>query len=70
MVGVAHHIVVAKKVLSDLMVVSEALHGGIPFWQVLLNVRYNYKECSLLTFYLHYRQKIPNRDLGIHYTYA
>jgi hypothetical protein len=44
MVGVAHHIVVAKKVLSDLMAVSEALHGGIPFWQVLLNVRYNYSH--------------------------
>ena len=44
MAGVAHHIVVAKKVISDLMAVSEALHGGIPFWQVLLNVRYNYSH--------------------------
>lgn len=31
--------VVVKSVIDDLMSVSQNLHGGIPFWQVLLNVR-------------------------------
>ena len=42
--GVVHHIVVAEKVLDDLMTTSEALHGGMPFWQLLLNVRYKNKR--------------------------
>jgi len=35
--GIAHHMVISKLVLEDLMETSEKLHGGIPFWQVLLN---------------------------------
>ena len=37
--GIVHHMVIVKTVLDDLMSVSENLFGGIPFWQVLLNVR-------------------------------
>ena len=37
--GIVHHMVIVKTVLDDLMSVSESLFGGIPFWQVLLNVR-------------------------------
>ena len=39
--GIAHHMVIVKYVLEDLMNNSVQLHGGLPFWQVLLNERYN-----------------------------
>ncbi len=35
--GICHHMVIVKKVLDDLMKDAETIHGGIPFWQVLLN---------------------------------
>jgi hypothetical protein len=35
--GIVHHMVVVKDVLDQLIIESEALHGNIPFWQVLLN---------------------------------
>jgi hypothetical protein len=37
--GIVHHMVIVKRVLASLMDRSERLHGGIPFWQVLLNER-------------------------------
>jgi hypothetical protein len=37
--GIVHHIVIVQEVLDELMRRSEAKHS-IPFWQVLLNVRY------------------------------
>jgi hypothetical protein len=37
--GIAHHMVIVKSVLESLMRDSEELHGGIPFWKVLLNER-------------------------------
>mmetsp|Transcript_34893 Transcript_34893/g.33184 ORF Transcript_34893/g.33184 Transcript_34893/m.33184 type:complete len:394 (-) Transcript_34893:435-1616(-) len=43
--GVVHHIVIVKSVLDDLMAVSEARFGGIPFWQVLLNVSAREMTC-------------------------
>ena len=36
--GIVHHMVIVKTVLDSLINVSEAKHG-IPFWQILLNVR-------------------------------
>lgn len=36
--GVCHHMVVVKSVMDDLIDRSEKMHG-LPFWQVLLNVR-------------------------------
>jgi hypothetical protein len=36
--GIVHHMVIVKSVMSDLFNVSEILHGGLPFWQLLLNV--------------------------------
>lgn len=36
--GVCHHMVVVKTVMDDLIRRSEEIHG-LPFWQVLLNVR-------------------------------
>lgn len=38
--GIAHHMVLAKHVLDDLMNTSEHRYGGLPFWKVLLNERY------------------------------
>lgn len=35
--GICHHMVLSKPVLEHLMATSEQIHGGIPFWQVLLN---------------------------------
>lgn len=39
--GIAHHMVLAKHVLDDLMNSTEHRYGGLPFWQVLLNERYD-----------------------------
>lgn len=36
--GIVHHMVIVQSVLDDLIDRSEKLHG-LPFWQVLLNVR-------------------------------
>ena len=36
--GIVHHMVIVKTVLESLINVSEAKHG-IPFWQILLNIR-------------------------------
>jgi hypothetical protein len=38
--GIAHHMVIVKSVLEDLMTTSELRYGGLPFWKVLLNERY------------------------------
>jgi cyclophilin family peptidyl-prolyl cis-trans isomerase len=38
--GIAHHMVIVKSVLEDLMTTSEQRYGGLPFWKVLLNERY------------------------------
>ena len=35
--GVVHHIVMSKTVLDHLFTDSSVLHGGLPFWQVMLN---------------------------------
>lgn len=35
--GIVHHMVIVKKVLKSLMNHSETIHGGLPFWQVMLN---------------------------------
>ena len=35
--GIVHHIVIVEDVMDSLMNDSQVLHGGIPFWQVLLN---------------------------------
>lgn len=37
--GIAHHMVLAKHVLEDLMLTSEQRYGGLPFWKILLNER-------------------------------
>jgi len=37
--GIAHHMVLSKHVLDDLMNTSEHRYGGMPFWKVLLNER-------------------------------
>lgn len=39
--GITHHMVVMKSVMEDLMKHSEILHGGLPFWQIMLNQRYD-----------------------------
>eukprot|EP01031_Cornospumella_fuschlensis_P034688 gene34688-42005_t len=35
--GIVHHMVIVKSVLQHMKEAAEALHGGIPFWKVLLN---------------------------------
>ena len=45
--GIAHHMVMVKEVLDDLMRTSEARYGGLPFWKVLLNER-----CVAFSIYL------------------
>lgn len=35
--GVVHHMVISQHVLANLSAAAERLHGGIPFWKVLLN---------------------------------
>ena len=37
--GIAHHMVLAKHVLDDLMNSSEHRYGNMPFWKILLNER-------------------------------
>lgn len=37
--GIAHHMVLSRHVLDDLMNSSEHRYGGMPFWKVLLNER-------------------------------
>ncbi len=37
--GIAHHMVLSKHVLDDLMLTSEERYGGLPFWKILLNER-------------------------------
>lgn len=36
--GIVHHMAISKPVLEHLITTSETLHGGIPFWQILLNI--------------------------------
>jgi len=35
--GIVHHMVIVREVLEDLFAAAEKRHGGMPFWQVLLN---------------------------------
>jgi Family of unknown function (DUF6492) len=42
--GIVHHMVVVESVLDDLMRDAQELHGGLPFWQIMLNQRY---QCSV-----------------------
>eukprot|EP00981_Chlorochromonas_danica_P010786 scaffold3412_cov171-Ochromonas_danica.AAC.4 len=35
--GICHHMVIVKEVLENLTLTAEHLHGGLPFWKVLLN---------------------------------
>ena len=37
--GIVHHMVIIKSVVDDLMMTSEKLHNGLPFWQIMLNAR-------------------------------
>lgn len=34
--GICHHMVISKHVLDHLFNASEALHGGLPFWKVIV----------------------------------
>ena len=43
--GIVHHMVIAKHVLDSLMIDSEKFNGGLPFWQVLLNVSAREMTC-------------------------
>ncbi|RYH22903.1 hypothetical protein EON65_18590 [archaeon] len=45
--GIVHHMVIVKTVLQHMKEAAEALHGGIPFWKVLLNERYVQLTCFL-----------------------
>jgi hypothetical protein len=35
--GIVHHMVIVRHVMEDLMRYTQKLHGGLPFWKVLLN---------------------------------
>jgi hypothetical protein len=35
--GIVHHMVIAGRVMNQLMIDSQELHGGLPFWKILLN---------------------------------
>jgi len=35
--GICHHMVLVKPVLDALFETAETLHGGLPFWQIMLN---------------------------------
>lgn len=64
--GICHHMVIAEYILEDLFNQAQNLHHNLPFWQILLNQRYEICNHSLvhLQFEYHYLPKCNRNDLS------